>query len=134
MRKIAYQASCQKKGEQFCVELAHLMPLAVVLRSGVAPQRCPLSYTSAKVVKVLETTKTFGNYFVKMQKVSHEMGHFKPLHNLSRDRLLPKHFIRIGRYKLYLESTATTNSVKRCNEINILLSVENVRVCRRNDL
>lgn len=39
----------KRKGEQFCVELAHLMPLAVVLRSGVAPQRCPLSYTTAKI-------------------------------------------------------------------------------------
>lgn len=83
MRKLTLKAGGQKKGEQFCVELAHLMPLAVVLRSGVAPQRCPLSYTSAKVVKVLETTKTFGNYFVKMQKLSHKVGQFKPLYNLS---------------------------------------------------
>lgn len=70
------------KGEQFCVELAHLMPLAVVLRSGVAPQRCPLSYTSAKVVKVLETTKTFWKNLAKKQKVSHKVGHFKPKCNL----------------------------------------------------
>lgn len=86
----------KRKGEQFCVELAHLMPLAVVLRSGVAPQRCPLSYTAAKISKVLETTKTFGNYFVKMQKVSQFVGHFKPKYNLKSKRLLPKHFIRKG--------------------------------------
>lgn len=72
------------------------MPLAVVLRSGVAPQRCPLSYTSAKVVKVFVTTKTFGKKIAKKQKVSHEVGHFKPLYNLSRERLLPKHYMRMG--------------------------------------
>lgn len=72
------------------------MPLAVVLRSGVAPQRCPLSYTSAKVVKVFVTTKTFADYFVKMQKVSHEVGHFIAEHNLSNERLFPKHYMRMG--------------------------------------
>ena len=71
LRKSIFFVLRKRKGEQFCVELAHLMPLAVVLRSGVAPQRCPLSYTAAKISKVLETTKTFADYFVKMQKVSH---------------------------------------------------------------
>lgn len=96
MRKLTCSPGVQKKGEQFRVELAHLMPLAVVLRSGVAPQRCSLSYTGAKVVKVFVTTKTFADYFVKMQKVSHEVGHFKPKCNLKSKRLLPKHFIRTG--------------------------------------
>lgn len=72
------------------------MPLAVVLRSGVAPQRCPLSYTAAKISKVLETTKTFWKNLAKKQKVSHKVGHFKPLYNLSRERLLPKHYMRMG--------------------------------------
>lgn len=107
------------------------MPLAVVLRSGVAPQRCPLSYTSAKVVKVLETTKTFANYFVKMQKVSHKVGHFKPLYNLSRERLLPKHFIRNRRYKL---ETSATLCIERSHQIGLFVDSEGVRVGSRNDL
>jgi hypothetical protein len=64
----------QKKGEQFCVELAHLMPLAVVLRSWVAPLRCPLSYTSAKVRKVLDITKSFPRKVAKKGKVSRKVG------------------------------------------------------------
>ena len=48
-----------------------------VLRSGVAPQRCPLSYTAAKICKVLETTKTFWEKVAKKGKVSHEVGQKK---------------------------------------------------------
>lgn len=48
-----------------------------VLRSGVAPQRCSLSYTSAKICKLLETTKTFWEKVAKKGKVSHEVGQKK---------------------------------------------------------
>lgn len=48
-----------------------------MLRSGVAPQRCTLSYTAAKICKVLETTKTFREKVAKNVKVSHGVGHFK---------------------------------------------------------
>lgn len=48
-----------------------------VLRSGVAPLRCPLSYTSAKLGKVSETTKTFWEKVAKKGKVSHEVGQKK---------------------------------------------------------
>lgn len=64
----------KKKAELPVRILLHLMPLAFVLRSGVAPLRCSVSYTSAKLRKVLEITKTFGNFFVKSGKVSHEVG------------------------------------------------------------
>lgn len=67
----------QKKGGAFSIEPLHLMPLAFVLRSGVAPQRCPLSYTGAKVRKVLETSKTFPKKFAKRGKVSHVIGQKK---------------------------------------------------------
>lgn len=67
-----------KKKVEFSVRKPlHLMPLAFVLRSWVAPLRCPLSYTSAKVRKVLETTKTFPRKFAKRGKVSHEVGQKK---------------------------------------------------------
>ena len=107
------------------------MPLAVVLRSGVAPQRCPLSYTAAKISKVLETTKTFADYFVKMQKVSHKVGHFKPLYNLSRERLLSKHYMRMGDIR---SKTATAIDIKRCNQIGLLVECECVRSRSRSNL
>lgn len=55
--------------------LCRWLCLGSVIRSGVAPQRCPLSYTGAKLEKVLETTKTFRKKFVKSGKVSHDVGH-----------------------------------------------------------
>lgn len=65
----------QKKVEFSVRKPLHLMPLAFVLRSWVAPLRCPLSYTAAKIGKVLEITKTFPRKFAKRGKVSHEVGH-----------------------------------------------------------
>lgn len=65
----------KKKVELSVRILLHLMPLAFVLRSGVAPLRCSVSYTIAKIGKVLETTKTFSRKFAKRGKVSHEVGH-----------------------------------------------------------
>jgi len=67
-----------KKKVEFSVRKPlHLMPLAFVLRSWVAPLRCPLSYTGAKVRKVLENTKTFPRKFAKRGKVSHVIGQKK---------------------------------------------------------
>lgn len=102
------------------------MPLAVVLRSGVAPQRCPLSYTAAKISKVLETTKTFWKKIAKKQKVSHKVGHFKPLYNLSRERLLPKHYMRMGDITSSKTATALVHFVG-CYEVGLTLQSEGVR-------
>lgn len=56
---------------------SHLMPLAFVLRSGVAPLRCSVSYTLAKLGKVLEITKTFSRKVAKKGEVSQEVGQKK---------------------------------------------------------
>lgn len=65
-----------KKKVEFSVRKPlHLMPLAFVLRSGVAPQRCLLSYTAAKISIVFGTSKFSARKFAKRGKVSHEVGH-----------------------------------------------------------
>lgn len=48
-----------------------------VLRSGVAPQRCSVSYTIAKLCIFCEITKTFREKVAKKGKVSHEVGQKK---------------------------------------------------------
>lgn len=78
----------KKKVEYSARNPLHLMPLAFVLRSGVAPLRCPLSYTAAKIGKVLETTKTFWRKFAKSSEVSHIMGHKKGISVSDTPKLL----------------------------------------------
>lgn len=67
----------KKKGGENPYRITPPHAVGFVLRSGVAPQRCPLSYTSAKVAKVLDITKTFWEKVAKKGKVSHEVGHKK---------------------------------------------------------
>lgn len=84
----------QKKGGIFRKEIVPPHAVGFVLRSWVAPLRCPLSYTAAKICKVLETTKTFWEKVAKKGKVSHEVGQkkgetsrFPPIHTYDRCRL-----------------------------------------------
>lgn len=65
----------QKKVEFSVRKPLHLMPLAFVLRSWVAPLRSPLSYTLAKISIVFVTAKFSAKKFAKRGKVSHEVGH-----------------------------------------------------------
>lgn len=67
----------QKKGGVIRKNTAPPHAVGFVLRSSVVPLRSRLSYTSAKVRKVLETTKTFRGNFAKKGKVSHEVGQKK---------------------------------------------------------
>ena len=67
----------QKKGGIFRQEIVPPHAVGFVLRSWVAPQRCPLSYTAAKICKLLEITKTFWEKVAKKGKVSHEVGQKK---------------------------------------------------------
>lgn len=60
----------------------------LLLRSWVAPLRCPLSYTTAKIEKVLETTKTFPRKFAKKGKVSHVVGQKKGISATDIPKLL----------------------------------------------
>lgn len=64
----------KKKEGRIIIYVALPLPLAVVLRSVVAPQRCHLSYTSAKVSNVSGTAKLFSQKFAKRGKVSQVMG------------------------------------------------------------
>lgn len=65
----------QKKVEFSVRKPLHLMPLAFVLRSWVAPLRSPLSYTAANISIVFGTAKFSAKKFAKRGKVSHEVGH-----------------------------------------------------------
>lgn len=67
----------QNKGGEYPYRITPPHAVGFVLRSGVAPQRCSVSYTAAKICKVLETTKTFREKVVKSGEVSHGVGHFK---------------------------------------------------------
>ena len=67
----------QKKGGENPYRITPPHAVGDVLRSGVAPLRCSVSYTAANLGKVLETTKTFPKKFAKKGKVSHEVGQKK---------------------------------------------------------
>ena len=63
----------------------------------------PVILRTTKVVNILDSVihtaqfNTLFNIFShKKQKVSHEVGHFKPKDNLYFERLLPKHYMRMG--------------------------------------
>lgn len=73
--KSIFSVQRKNKGGENPYRITPPHAVGFVLRSGVAPQRCPLSYTAAKICKVLETTKTFWEKVAKKGKVSHEVGH-----------------------------------------------------------
>ena len=60
-----------KKGGIFRQEIVPPHAVGFVLRSWVAPLRCPLSYTSAKLGKVFVTSKFSAEKIAKSGKVSH---------------------------------------------------------------
>lgn len=57
--KSIFFAQIKNKGGEYPYRITPPHAVGDVLRSGVAPQRCTLSYTGAKLGKVLEITKTF---------------------------------------------------------------------------
>lgn len=69
--KSIFFAQIKNKGGEYPYRITPPHAVGFVLRSGVAPLRCPLSYTLAKLGKVLETTKTFSQKVAKKGKVSH---------------------------------------------------------------
>lgn len=71
--KSIFSVQRKNKGGEYPYRITPPHAVGFVLRSGVAPQRCPLSYTSAKICKVLEITKTFWEKVAKKGKVSHEV-------------------------------------------------------------
>lgn len=73
--KSIFSVQRKNKGGEYPYRITPPHAVGDVLRSGVAPQRCPLSYTAAKICKVLETTKTFWEKVAKKGKMSHEVGH-----------------------------------------------------------
>ena len=75
--KSIFFAQRKNKGGEYPYRITPPHAVGFVLRSGVAPQRCPLSYTLAKLGKVLEITKTFWEKVAKQVKVSHEVGQKK---------------------------------------------------------
>lgn len=75
--KSIFSVQRKNKGGEYPYRITPPHAVGFVLRSGAAPQRCPLSYTAAKICKVLEITKTFWEKVAKKGKVSHEVGQKK---------------------------------------------------------
>ena len=75
--KSIFSVQRKNKGGEYPYRITPPHAVGFVLRSGVAPLRCPLSYTAAKICKVLEITKTFWEKVAKKGKVSHEVGQKK---------------------------------------------------------
>lgn len=75
--KSIFFAQIKNKGGEYPYRITPPHAVGDVLRSGVAPQRCPLSYTAANICKLLEITKTFWEKVAKKGKVSHEVGQKK---------------------------------------------------------
>ena len=98
--KSIFSVQRKNKGGEYPYRITPPHAVGFVLRSWVAPLRCPLSYTAAKICKVLETTKTFPRKFAKNGKVSHEIGQkkgetlrFPPIRIYTLCRLIrPKQF------------------------------------------
>lgn len=70
--KSIFSVQRKNKGGEYPYRITPPHAVGFVLRSGVAPQRCPLSYTAAKICNLLEITKTFWEKVAKKGKVSHE--------------------------------------------------------------
>lgn len=75
--KSIFSVQRKNKGGEYPYRITPPHAVGFVLRSGVAPQRCPLSYTSAKICNLLEITKTFSQKVAKNVKVSHQVGQKK---------------------------------------------------------
>lgn len=75
--KSIFSVQRKNKGGEYPYRITPPHAVGFVLRSGVAPLRCPLSYTAAKICKLLEITKTFWEKVAKKGKVSHEVGQKK---------------------------------------------------------
>ena len=75
--KSIFSVQRKNKGGEHPYRITPPHAVGFVLRSWVAPLRCPLSYTAAKICKVLETTKTFWEKVAKNGKVTHEVGQKK---------------------------------------------------------
>ena len=73
--KSIFFAQRKNKGGEYPYRITPPHAVGFVLRSGVAPLRCPLSYTMAKVCIFCDITKTFWEKVAKKGKVSHEVGH-----------------------------------------------------------
>lgn len=69
--KSIFSVQRKNKGGEYPNRTTPPHAVGFVLRSWVAPLRCPLSYTGAKVSKVSETTKIFWEKVAKNGKVSH---------------------------------------------------------------
>ena len=67
----------QKKGGENPYRITPPHAVGDVLRSGVAPLRCSVSYTAAKISIVFGTAKFSARKFAKKGKVSHEVGQKK---------------------------------------------------------
>ena len=72
--KCIFSVQRKNKGGEYPYRITPPHAVGFVLRWGVAPLRSPLSYTVAKICKLLETTKTFWEKVAKKGKVSHEVG------------------------------------------------------------
>ena len=75
--KSIFFAQRKNKGGEYPYRITPPHAVGFVLRSGVAPQRCSVSYTLAKLGKVLENSKSFWEKVAKKGEVSHEVGEKK---------------------------------------------------------
>lgn len=100
--KSIFSVQGKNKGGEYPYRITPPHAVGFVLRSGVVPLRCSVSYTAAKICKVLETTKTFWEKVAKKGKVSHEVGQkkgeisrFPPIRTYKLCRLRrPKQFVK----------------------------------------
>lgn len=98
--KSIFSVHRKNKGGEYPYRITPPHAVGFVLRSWVAPLRCPLSYTGAKICIFCDITKTFWEKVAKNGKVSHEVGQkkgetsrFPPIHTYDRCRLRrPKQF------------------------------------------
>lgn len=110
--KSIFFAQRKNKGGEYPYRITPPHAVGFVLRSGVAPLRCPLSYTSAKICKLLETTKTFREKVAKKGEMSHEVGQKKgeisrlpPIHTYDRRQLR-----RVKQFRFYSVSLPTKSN------------------------
>ena len=73
--KSIFSVQRKNKGGEYPNRITTPHAVGFVLRSGVVPLRCSVSYTAAKICNLLEITKTFCEKVAKKGKVSHEVGH-----------------------------------------------------------
>lgn len=110
--KSIFFAQRKNKGGEYPYRITPPHAVGFVLRSGVAPQRCSVSYTLAKLGKVLETAKSFWKKVAKKGKVSHEVGQkkgeisrFPPIRTYKLCR-----FRRPKQFRVWLDFLVSENS------------------------